>query len=74
MNYEFHPEALEEFESAVAFYSLRQKGLEVRFIDTVVAAIKRACDSPQTWRKFDGEIRRVLVQVFPYAILFISLR
>jgi len=70
MNHVFHPEALEEFEEATAFYAQRQKGLEARFIDAIATAIKHASDSPQRWRKFDGEIRRVLVHVFPYAVLY----
>lgn len=70
MKYEFHPEALVEFEAAADFYAERQRGLEARFIDAVHTAIRNACDAPQRWRQFDGEIRRVLVHVFPYAVLF----
>jgi hypothetical protein len=61
------------------FLSLRQqpistliakRGLEIRFIDAVRSAITHACNAPQRWRLFDGEIRRVLVHVFPYAVLY----
>ena len=70
MKYEFHPEALFEFEAAADFYAERQKGLQIRFIDAVHSAIHRACESPERWRLFDGDIRRVLVHVFPYAVLY----
>ena len=40
MKYEFHPEALFEFESAADFYAERQKGLEFRFIDAAHSAIR----------------------------------
>jgi toxin ParE1/3/4 len=70
MRFEFHPEALGEFEAAADFYSERQAGLELRFIDAIHAAISNACSAPQRWRKFDGEIRRVLVHVFPFAVLY----
>ncbi len=70
MRYGFHPEALAEFEAAADFYSERQSGLELRFIDAVQSAIRRASDSPERWRVFEGEIRRVLVHVFPYAVLY----
>ena len=70
MRYAFHPEALAEFEAAADFYSERQSGLEIRFIDAVEHAIRRICDSPETGRAFDGDIRRILVHVFPYAILY----
>ena len=39
----FHPEALFELEAAADFYAGRHKGLEVRFIDAVDSAIRRAC-------------------------------
>jgi len=70
MRFEFHPDALSEFEDAAAFYAGRQAGLELRFIDAIFSAIRNACNAPQRWRKFDGEIRRVLVHVFPYAVLY----
>ena len=70
MNYEFHPEALFELEKAADFYAERQRGLEVRFLDAVYSAIHRACEAPGRRRVFDGDIRRVLVHVFPYAVLY----
>ena len=70
MKFEFHREALVEFEAAADFYAECQAGLEIRFIDAVHAAISHACDAPRSWRVFDGDIRRVLVHVFPYAVLY----
>jgi plasmid stabilization system protein ParE len=70
MKFVFHPEALFELEAAADFYADRQKGLEVRFIDSVYSAIHRACDAPERWRLFDGDVRRLLVHVFPYAVLY----
>lgn len=70
MKLEFHPEALFELEAAADYYADCQKGLEVRFIDAVNSAINRAFDAPERWRLFDGDIRRVLVHVFPYAVLY----
>jgi plasmid stabilization system protein ParE len=70
MRYHFHPEALCEFEAAADFYAARLKGLEIRYIDAVHSAIKRACEAPESWRHFDGEISRVLAHVFPYAVLY----
>lgn len=70
MKHEFHPEALFELEAAADYYADCKKGLEVRFIDAVYSAINRACGAPERWRLFDGDIRRVLVHVFPYAVLY----
>jgi plasmid stabilization system protein ParE len=46
MIYGFHPEALDEFDKAAAYYAERQPGLQIRFIDAVEHAISRACDAP----------------------------
>ena len=70
MKFVFHPEALFELEAATDLFADRQKGLEIRFIDAVYSAIHRACDAPERWRRFDGDIRRLLVHVFPYAVLY----
>lgn len=66
----FHPEALKEFEATALFYAERQPGLELRFIANIEATIRRICEAPRAWRLFDGEVRRCLVQVFPYAVLY----
>ena len=70
MKFVFHPEALFELEAPADFFADRQKGLEIRFIDAVYSAIHRACDAPERWRRFDGDIRRLLVHVFPYVVLY----
>ena len=70
MRHEFHPEASVEFDDAAAYYARCQQGLELRFLDAVEEAIHRICLSPELWRKFDGEVRRCLVHVFPYAVLY----
>ena len=70
MNYVFHPEALEEFEEAAQFYAGCQPGLELRFIACVEAALRQISREPTKWRIFEQDIRRCLVHVFPYAVLF----
>ena len=70
LQYAFHPAAFAEFEAAADFYAERQSGLEVRFIDAVQNALHRACDAPERGCVFDGGIRRLLVHVFPYAVLY----
>jgi hypothetical protein len=70
MRYEFHPEALEEFEEAARFYASCQDGLELRFFACVEAAFRQICEDPVRWRLFEEDIRRCLVHVFPYAVLY----
>jgi len=70
VTYRFHPEALAEYDEAAAYYKRRKPGLETRFVDAVATVIRRICETPERWRKFDGEIRRYLVHVFPYLVLY----
>ena len=71
MRYEFQPEALAEFEEAARYLATRQSGLEIRFIQSVENAIARVLESPRAFRVFDGEVRRCLTHVFPYAVLYV---
>ena len=70
MRYEFHPEALAEYQEAARYYSERHKGLELRFIAAVEHAVNQIRNAPQRWRILEGDIRRCLTRVFPYAILY----
>jgi toxin ParE1/3/4 len=70
MRYEFHPEALEEYEEAALYYAGRDPGLALRFIETVEEAIQRILEAPTRWRVIDEDVRRFLTRVFPYGILY----
>ena len=70
MRVEFHPEALDEYEAAARYYAGCQEGLELRFIACVESAIQRLSENPAHFRLFEADIRRCLVHVFPYAVLF----
>jgi plasmid stabilization system protein ParE len=70
MRYEFHPEALDEFEEAARYYAACQPGLELRFIACVESALRQVSEAPTRWRVFEEDVRRCLVHVFPYAVLY----
>ena len=70
MRYEFHPEALDEYEAAARFYAGCQVGLELRFIACVESAFRQVSEAPARWRPFEEDVRRCLVRVFPYAVLY----
>ena len=70
MRYEFHPEALEEFEQAALYYSRRQPGLDLRFITSVREVVDRILEEPARWRAFDEDVRRCFTHIFPYGILY----
>lgn len=70
MRIEFHPEALVEFSAAAAYYQKQQRGLGDRFARAVEAAVKRIGDAPLAGRTIEDDVRRQLVKVFPYAVLY----
>jgi toxin ParE1/3/4 len=70
MRYEFHPEALAEYEEAARYYAGCQEGLDLRFIASVEAAVRQVAAAPERWRLIEQDVRRCLTKVFPYAILY----
>jgi toxin ParE1/3/4 len=70
MNWDFHPEALAEYEAAAAYYAEHDPDLRLRFIETIESAIERILDSPLRWRVIDEDVRRYVAHVFPYGILY----
>jgi plasmid stabilization system protein ParE len=70
MRYVFHPEALDEFEDAARYYAGCQVGLELRFISCVELALSQISEAPTRWPAFEQDVRRCLVHVFPYAVLY----
>ena len=70
MNYRFHPEALAELQSAARYYETCQLGLGSRFIAAVETAVERIVLSPQSWRIMEGDVRRYMTKIFPFAVLY----
>jgi plasmid stabilization system protein ParE len=70
MRFEFHPEALSEYEDAAQYYADCQHGLELRFMSAVEHVIHRIVEAPERWPIFEEDIRRCLTRVFPYAVLY----
>ena len=70
MTHKFHPEAAAEFADAVRFYQGRGRKLGKRLSDEVRTTIRRILARPQQFRVLEGEVRRCLVRVFPYSVLY----
>ncbi|HLH56011.1 MAG TPA: type II toxin-antitoxin system RelE/ParE family toxin [Verrucomicrobiae bacterium] len=70
MRYEFHPEALEEYNEAAFHYARKEPGLDLRFILSVESAIEAIVQDPLRWRQIDEDVRRCLTRVFPYGLLY----
>jgi plasmid stabilization system protein ParE len=70
MRYEFHPEALIDYEEAARYYAECQPGLELRFVACIESTIERVLAAPNRWRIIEDDVRRCLVRVFPYAVIY----
>ena len=70
MSIEFHPDAAEEFEAAVDWYEEHESGLGLEFAVEIHAAIHRAAAMPGAWTQLSANVRRVLVNRFPYGVLY----
>ncbi len=70
MNYAFHPDALAELENATRYYADKQLGLELRLIAAVEACVAKIREHPERFLFLTSDVRRCLVRVFPYAVLY----
>jgi plasmid stabilization system protein ParE len=70
MRYEFHPEALQEYDEAAHYYAKQKTDLDLRFIRAVETTIEVILDDPSRWRAFHGDVRRCFTRIFPYGILY----
>jgi hypothetical protein len=67
---EFHPEAAAELQDGARFYELQRAGVGESFLAAIDFALAGVTDSPMTWPVLEGDVRRRLARVFPYAVLY----
>jgi len=70
MTFDFHPEAEAELNEAVSFYEAAETQLGEEFLLEVFATIRTILSHPRAWPVLEGEVRRCLVNRFPYAVLY----
>ena len=68
MKYSFHPEAEKELIEAIEYYD--ENGLGLDFAFEVYAAIERMKSFPKAWQIIEEDVRRILVNRFPYGVLY----
>jgi toxin ParE1/3/4 len=66
----FHPEADEEFQNSIEVYQAESSELGLRFYGAVMAAAAKIGAHPQAWPRLRGEVRKCLVEDFPYKLLY----
>lgn len=71
MNYFFSEAARVEHLEHIAYYEAQRPGLGARYLAAFETAMAAVCQNPQRFRvELPPDIRRNLVPVFPYSIIY----
>ena len=73
MNYRWHPGALDDLNDAYFFYLKQDPPLKERLAFCIETAIDDIVTNPERWPFVNEPIRRRVVDVFPYSILYVVL-
>lgn len=70
MTFSFHPEAEVEFTEAMDYYEGCEPGLGYDFSIEVFTSIQNIVNYPTVWPVIEEDVRRCLVNRFPYGIIY----
>jgi len=70
MNFQFHPEALQEYTEATHYYREISPSLANAFVMEVENSINQILLYPQAWQPIEEGVRRCLVKRFPFGIYY----
>jgi plasmid stabilization system protein ParE len=66
----FRPEVRAEINEAYRWYENQQSGLGDEFLDRISETLDRICQMPESYAVVYRDIRRAVVQRFPYAVYY----
>jgi plasmid stabilization system protein ParE len=66
------PAARDDIAAAAAWYDTSRPGLGLTFLNTVEELLGRIAEVPQEFPVVQSEVRRGLVQRFPYRVYFLA--
>jgi toxin ParE1/3/4 len=64
------PKAFEDLQDAVRWYEKRSRGAADRFCRAIDAALDAIVETPRLFAKWDDDYRYVLLQRFPYYVIY----
>ena len=70
MKHSFHPEALEEYLGAIAYYADINPRLAESFINAFESGIEEILTYPEAWQIVEEDVRRYLIKRFPFGIYY----
>jgi len=68
--YRFTSAAFSELTEATLYYEQNEKGLGVKFLDEIDAAIDRILRFPHAWHPVSARTRRCRMHRFPFGLLY----
>ena len=71
MTFDWHPEALQEFEDASLWYEEQRRNLGVEFSDSLVLAIEAILREPSRFRPVGDGLRLIRLSRFPYHLYYL---
>ena len=69
----FHPEAEYELDQAISYYEDHQVGLGLDFESEVRRGLSYIHDAPDRWPKHKFDIRKFLLNRFPFHLFYLEL-
>ena len=67
---EIHPEALEEFKSALMWYKERSEIAARNFVAELDRALQLVTESPERWPSGEHGVRRFILRRVPFAVVY----
>jgi toxin ParE1/3/4 len=70
VTFDFHPDALEEYQSAASWYEEQRFRLGLEFIQVIEAGITAIISDPGRFQPVGGGIRIYRIRRFPYYVFY----
>jgi toxin ParE1/3/4 len=70
MTFDFHPDALEEYQSAASWYEEQRFRLGIEFIQAIETGIAAILSDPGRFQPVGGSIRIYRIKRFPYYVFY----
>ncbi len=71
MNVTLRAEAQEDLEDAAQWYEEQRRGLGGRLLDEALRTIGLIAESPRSYPRVHGELRRAVTRRFPFGIFYL---
>ncbi len=70
MTFEFHPDALDEYQDAASWYEEQRYRLGVEFTQAVEASMAQILENPERYQPVGGTVRIFRIKRFPYYLFY----